>query len=68
MSGSVGEYYQSSGMLSREQLLHLFDRFQFLTSQPGKLQLNIPFLLFFWSNKVVFCVSFKGFNEILGFS
>lgn len=47
MSGSVGEYYQSSGMLSREQLLHLFDRFQFLTSQPGKLQLNIPFLLFF---------------------
>ncbi|XAR58278.1 hypothetical protein NMG60_11026713 [Bertholletia excelsa] len=32
MSGSPGEY-QSSGMLSREQLLHLFDRFSFLTSQ-----------------------------------
>ncbi|KAL2552574.1 hypothetical protein Fot_06193 [Forsythia ovata] len=26
--------YQSSGMLTREQLLHLFDRFSFLTSQP----------------------------------
>ncbi|CAI9780591.1 unnamed protein product [Fraxinus pennsylvanica] len=26
--------YQSSGMLSKEQLLHLFDRFAFLTSQP----------------------------------
>ncbi|KAI5651093.1 hypothetical protein M9H77_37098 [Catharanthus roseus] len=34
MSGSAGEEYQSSGMLSREQLLHLFDRFAFLTSQP----------------------------------
>lgn len=26
--------YQSSGMLSRDQLLRLFDRFSFLTSQP----------------------------------
>ncbi|XP_052195251.1 uncharacterized protein LOC127803214 [Diospyros lotus] len=26
--------YQSSGMLSRDQLLHLFRRFSFLTSQP----------------------------------
>ncbi|CAA3013580.1 Hypothetical predicted protein [Olea europaea subsp. europaea] len=26
--------YQNSGMLSKEQLLHLFDRFAFLTSQP----------------------------------
>ncbi|KAK6135103.1 hypothetical protein DH2020_031166 [Rehmannia glutinosa] len=26
--------YQNSGMLSREQLLYLFDRFAFLTSQP----------------------------------
>ncbi|KAL3653835.1 hypothetical protein CASFOL_003516 [Castilleja foliolosa] len=26
--------YQNSGMLSREQLLHLVDRFAFLTSQP----------------------------------
>lgn len=34
MSDSVGGNYQSSGMLSREQLLHLFDRFSFLTSQP----------------------------------
>ncbi|KAL6994482.1 hypothetical protein U1Q18_012586 [Sarracenia purpurea var. burkii] len=33
MSGSQGEY-QSSGMLSKDQLLHLFDRFSFLTSQP----------------------------------
>ncbi|KAE9466414.1 hypothetical protein C3L33_01708, partial [Rhododendron williamsianum] len=33
MSTSHGEY-QSSGMLSRDQLLHLFDRFSFLTSQP----------------------------------
>uniref|UniRef100_A0A5B7A3S6 Uncharacterized protein n=1 Tax=Davidia involucrata TaxID=16924 RepID=A0A5B7A3S6_DAVIN len=33
MSGSHAEY-QSSGMLSREQLLHLFNRFTFLTSQP----------------------------------
>ncbi|PSS33750.1 Septation ring formation regulator EzrA like [Actinidia chinensis var. chinensis] len=33
MSGSHGEY-QSSGMLSRAQLLHLFDRFSLLTSQP----------------------------------
>ncbi|XP_028099419.1 uncharacterized protein LOC114298964 isoform X2 [Camellia sinensis] len=33
MSGSDGEC-QSSGMLSKNQLLHLFDRFAFLTSQP----------------------------------
>ncbi|XP_047311295.1 uncharacterized protein LOC124914737 [Impatiens glandulifera] len=33
MSGSRLEY-QNSGMLSRDQLLHLFDRFAFLTSQP----------------------------------
>ncbi|XP_059669967.1 uncharacterized protein LOC132315644 [Cornus florida] len=30
----MSDEYQSSGMLSREQLLHLFDRFSFLTSQP----------------------------------
>ncbi|KAL3526187.1 hypothetical protein ACH5RR_014559 [Cinchona calisaya] len=36
MSSSVGGggVYQSSGMLSRDQLLHLFQRFSFLTSQP----------------------------------
>ncbi|KAL9457969.1 hypothetical protein AB3S75_006922 [Citrus x aurantiifolia] len=27
-------YLQTSGMLSKEQLLHLFNRFSFLTSQP----------------------------------
>ncbi|KAA8548238.1 hypothetical protein F0562_004501 [Nyssa sinensis] len=33
MAGPHAEY-QTSGMLSREQLLYLFNRFSFLTSQP----------------------------------
>ncbi|TKY63061.1 hypothetical protein E2542_SST12926 [Spatholobus suberectus] len=36
---------QSTGMLPREQLFHLFDRFIFLTSQPGTL-LSFPDLVF----------------------
>ncbi|KAH9743458.1 hypothetical protein KPL70_003312 [Citrus sinensis] len=31
-------YLQTSGMLSKEQLLHLFNRFSFLTSQPDCMQ------------------------------
>lgn len=67
MSGSVGEYYQSSGMLSREQLLHLFDRFQFLTSQPGKLQLNIPFYCFFGATKLYFAFHLRDLMRFWGF-
>ncbi|EXC33367.1 hypothetical protein L484_010776 [Morus notabilis] len=35
---------QNDGMLSREELLHLFTRFSFLVSQPGS---TLPFLTFF---------------------
>lgn len=35
---------ESTGMLTREQLFHLFDRFIFLTSQPGTF--HNPILLF----------------------
>lgn len=37
---------QSSGMLSREQLLYLFNSFSQLTSQPGNSK-SPPFLFFF---------------------
>ena len=43
---------QSTGMLTREQLFHLFDRFIFLTSKPGRyFVFTLPdlFCFLYWS-------------------
>lgn len=45
---------QSSGMLSKEQLFHLFERFAILTAQPGTL-------ILFW----FMCFECYFFNPIL---
>lgn len=47
-SSTPTPYLQTSGMLSKEQLLHLFNRFSFLTSQPGTFSLPFTFYLFFY--------------------
>lgn len=47
---------QNSGMLSRDQLLFLFDRFASLTSLPGKLSLSL-------SPQNLNCISFSALAE-----
>lgn len=54
-------------MLSREQLLHLFDRFSFLTSQPGtfsSLLFSRVLSLFFFFLVNFSSISLFGFAEV----
>jgi hypothetical protein len=46
VSSTATPQLQSSGMLSSEQFLHLFDRFAFLASQPGAFSIFFFFFCF----------------------